>query len=140
MARRWSNFGSSFERWTLMVTARFRWTNSSVALRSIRCSALQSFHWISSSTTVLYGRSSQVTPALIVCVTIAARRLFEMTGVVRCTRVGRLDEDGDVVPDEAFPARKSLSEVINDRARELYASIRPMVTLRHGISSDARPI
>ena len=53
---------------------------------------------------------------------------------------GKLDIDGNVVPDPAYPRRKSLSEVINERCRGMYQTIRPMVPLRHGVSTDARPL
>lgn len=66
---------------------------------------------------------------------------FQVDCTLRTFVTGNLDEDGNLLPNpEQFPYRKSLSEVINDRAREMYAQIRPMVTLRHGISSDARAL
>lgn len=72
---------------------------------------------------------------------VRARAQICRDNPVVCGESGNLDEDGNLLPNpDAYPNRKSLSEVINDRAREMYASIRPMVTLRHGISSDARAI
>ena len=59
---------------------------------------------------------------------------------LRAFVTGKLDIDGNVVPDPAYPRRKSLSEVINERCRGMYQTIRPMVPLRHGVSTDARPL
>lgn len=53
---------------------------------------------------------------------------------------GERDRHGVVIRDERFACRVDLTSLINERTRELYSTIRSMVPLRHGISSDAVPL
>jgi hypothetical protein len=59
---------------------------------------------------------------------------------LRTFLTGTLDDDGVTMADPRHPNRVSLTEVINERTRELYRQIRVLVPLRHGVSSDAVPL